>query len=97
MEGWNAVGVGGFISDGLVSSGSTTIASMEVVLSPNDEAKRQCVLAIADQLKRWSQLNPTAREKFEIAQITSAFGWNPEIYVDMGFDHEGDEDGTQGE
>lgn len=64
------------------------IASNAVMLPAheNEEARRQCVLAIADQLKRWSELNPTAREKFEIAAITSVFGWNPEMYVDMGFD-----------
>jgi hypothetical protein len=35
--------------------------TIEVALSPEKEAKRQCILAIADQLEKWSKLNPTAR------------------------------------
>jgi hypothetical protein len=62
--------------------------TIEIALSPEKEAKRQCILAIADQLEKWSKLNPTAREKFEIASITSVFGWNPEMYVNLGFDEE---------
>ena len=52
------------------------------------EAKRQCVCAIADQLKKWSELNPDAREKFMIGQICNAFGWAPDMYVDQGFEQE---------
>ena len=52
------------------------------------EAKRQCVLQIADTLKRWSTLNPDAREKFTIASITQAIGWSADMYVDLGFEHE---------
>lgn len=69
---------------------SKSYPTIAVTNSPEDEAKCQCVLQIADTLKRWSELNPTAREKFMIAQITDAFGWSPEMYVDMGFDKEED-------
>lgn len=89
MEGFDGVS---YTSDEPTSGSAGTIT---VELSTNDEAKRQCILAISDQLKLWGSLGPTAREKFMIASITDAFGWSPDMYVDLGFDHEGD--GTQGE
>jgi len=69
-----------------------TMKTIEVALSPEKEAKRQCILAIADQLEKWSKLDPTAREKFEIASITRVFGWSPEMYVNLGFDEESEKD-----
>lgn len=66
------------------------MSTVTVDQNPERDAKRQCVLAIADQLKKWSELNPDAREKFMIASITDAFGWAPDMYVNLGFDHEGD-------
>jgi hypothetical protein len=59
------------------------MTTITIVPDAEKEARRLCVLAIADQLKKWSELNPTAREKFEIARITAVFGWNPEMYVNM--------------
>lgn len=50
------------------------------------EAKRLCVCEIAEQLKKWASLEPTAREKFMIGQVCDAFGWDPETYVELGFD-----------
>lgn len=61
--------------------------TIEVKLSPEAEAKRQCLLQIADSLKQWSTLNPDARDKFRIASITQAIGWSADLYVDLGFDH----------
>lgn len=62
--------------------------TQEVVLDAKAEAKRQCILRIADTLKEWAGLDPDARDKFMIASITHAFGWSPDMYVDLGFSQE---------
>lgn len=57
---------------------------MDEVQVDRKEEKRLTVCRIADELKKWSGLQPTKREQYMIAACTDVIFGAPDLYVDFG-------------